>query len=72
MLHAETNALTAAQGRGDTIYVTHMPCTNCLGHIIQAGIKVVVTRERDYSKSKWNASLVLDLADEAGIEIIML
>ncbi len=38
--HAETNAIQNAQGnlRGATVYVTHKPCSNCCGALIQAGL----------------------------------
>ena len=69
MVHAEINALSAAAWKGDTIYVYPLlPCTRCMGEIIQAGIKRVVTiplRE----DSKWNQGLVLELANEAGVDI---
>jgi len=43
--HAEPNAITNASGktRGCTAYVTHHPCANCTGLLIQAGIRRVVT-----------------------------
>jgi len=69
VLHAETNALTAAQGQGDTIYVNHLPCTACFGHIIQHDIKKVLVVKRDYSKSKWNSDMVFDMAKEANIQL---
>ena len=69
VLHAETNALTAAQGNGDTIYVNHLPCTACFGHIIQHDIKTVITIDRDYSKSKWGSDMVFDMAKEANIQL---
>jgi dCMP deaminase len=68
MVHAEFNALSHA-GRGDTMYVWPLlPCTRCMGEIIQAGIKrlVVMPPRKD---SKWNQDLVLELAYEAGVEL---
>lgn len=45
--HAERNAIYNAARvgvavKGCTIYVTHMPCTDCAPAIIQVGIKRVV------------------------------
>ena len=45
--HAEANAIASAKEHldGDTAYVTHHPCSNCAGLIIQTGITRVVTRK---------------------------
>jgi dCMP deaminase len=45
--HAEVNAVLQCVGepRGSTAYVTHRPCANCTGVLIQAGIKRIVTTE---------------------------
>ena len=45
--HAETNALlnATAETTGATAYVTHFPCANCAGALIQAGIKHIITVE---------------------------
>lgn len=71
MVHAEVNALLASAVEGDTIYVWPvLPCTQCLGLIIQAGIKRLVVPALDTTKtSKWDPSLVLQLIDEACLEI---
>lgn len=71
MVHAEVNALLASAIEGDTIYVWPvLPCTQCLGLIIQAGIKRLVVPALDITKtSKWDPSLVLQLIDEAQLEI---
>ena len=69
MVHAEINALSHAGGEGDTIYVWPLlPCTVCLGVIIQAGVKRVVTMPLRQD-SKWNQGLVLELAEEADVAI---
>ena len=69
MVHAEVNALSAATWKGDTIYIYPLlPCTRCMGEIIQAGIKRVVTMPLR-EDSKWNQGLVLELANEAGVDI---
>lgn len=71
MVHAEVNALLASDIRGDTIYIWPvLPCSQCLGLIIQAGIKHIVIPEIDYTKkSHWDPTLVLSLIDEVGLEI---
>lgn len=72
MVHAEVNALNAAGREGDTIYIYPLlPCTHCIGEIIQAGITTVVTMPLR-EDSKWNQGLVLELAEEAGVDIITL
>jgi len=70
-LHAEVNALAAAKGRGDTIYIYPcLPCTQCLSHLIQNNIKRIVTwTGSTLVKTKWNPDLVLSLAKEADIEV---
>jgi len=45
IIHAEANAICQCQGGrqpDSVIYVTGLPCSNCFGLIIQAGIKRVV------------------------------
>jgi len=71
IIHAEVNALAAANGVGDCVYVYPiLPCTQCLSRLIQSKIKRIVTLDKLYKVStKWNPELVLSLAEEAGIEI---
>ena len=73
MVHAEVNAMHSADGQGDTIYVYPcLPCAQCLGNIIQNGkIKTIVTLPLDL-ESSWNQALVVELAREAGIEIVII
>lgn len=72
MIHAEDNALWLAGDRGDTIYVYPcLPCSRCLGLIIRAKIKTIVVPTIDHEReSSWGVDLVLELAREAGIQII--
>lgn len=44
--HAETNAIQNSQGnlQGSIAYVTHKPCANCCGALIQAGISKIVSK----------------------------
>jgi dCMP deaminase len=72
--HAETNALhnTTSQTEGTTAYVTHFPCSNCAGALIQAGVKRVVTVQptgglADRFQDSFEASKVMFA--EAGVEI---
>ena len=72
MIHAEVNALIAAQGKGDTIYVYPcLPCSQCLGQIIQSNIERIVTIEPKLMSSKWDVDLTLALAKEAGITVTL-
>ena len=71
MIHAEENALRVAGHRGDTCYVTYFPCAPCLGKLSQAGITRVVVPKLE-SDTKWNQGLVLELAEEAGIDVEVL
>lgn len=72
MIHAEVNALHSSNGEGDTIYVWPcLPCSQCSGHIIQKGIKRVVTGPLD-PETKWNQPLVLEILAEAGVEVTIL
>lgn len=53
-IHAELNAIlnAAKEGidlRNATMYITNLCCTNCLKHIVAAGIKLIVYRY-DYDK----------------------
>ena len=75
VIHAEMNALLFAKEsvQGYTIYCSAFPCCRCAAHIIQAGIKRVVSRPIDESRiqrSKYDVSL--DLFREAGVEVIFL
>lgn len=52
--HAEANAVTNAASinagerlKGATAYVTHYPCSNCAGLLIQAGVSTIVTLAPD-------------------------
>ena len=69
-IHSEINAISDCAKRGaslnnSTIYVTHFPCINCFKSIAACGIKEIKYLE-DYK----NDSLIIELAKEAGIEII--
>ena len=74
VVHGEVNALVAAQGLGDCIYVSPcLPCSSCMGLIIQHGIKRIVSFQKSLEReTKWSPELVLSMADEVGIEIVMI
>jgi len=71
IIHAEVNALAAANGKGDCVYVYPiLPCTQCLSRLIQSNIKRIVTLDKiTKPTTKWNPELVLSLAEEANIEV---
>lgn len=72
MIHAEVNALHSSSGVGDTIYVWPcLPCAQCAGHIIQKGIKRVVTGPLD-PDTNWNQPIVIEIFKEAGVELTIL
>ena len=72
--HAEANAIASAKEPldGYTAYVTHHPCSNCTGLLIQSGIARIVTKEPDAEFAKrfqdsFDASKTM--CREAGVEI---
>jgi dCMP deaminase len=70
MIHAEMNVLSRA--RGVTVYVYPcLPCTICMGLLIQRGIKrVVVPKEcQGDDATKWDPGIAQDIAEQAGVEI---
>lgn len=70
MIHAEMNALTAAQGKGDTIYIYPcLPCTTCMTLIMQAGIRKIVAGDKIIDPV-WGTSFVEKLLVEARIDLI--
>lgn len=70
MIHAEENALHLAKGHGDTVYVYPcLPCSHCLGILLTRGIKRIVTLPARPSETAWRQDLVLELAQEAGVEV---
>ena len=75
--HAEVNAVLNSNGRvtGATAYVTHPPCSNCTGLLIQAGIKRIVTYKASSALAKryndsFEASLVM--LKESGVKMTTL
>jgi len=73
--HAEENALAFAVGstRGATMFVTHPPCAQCAGAIIQAGVRHLCypADKREELKERWGEDF--DIANrmfsEAGVVV---
>lgn len=68
-LHAEQNAMQQSgirtgRGRNLELFTTTSPCIHCMRLCIQIGIKKI------YYIEKYNHPLALEMADEAGIELI--
>lgn len=73
--HAETNAIANSSGRGNTAYVTHAPCANCTGALIQAGITKIVALETDAAlKERFKESFKISatMMFEAGVDFVEL
>lgn len=73
--HAEANAVLNAvvNPEGATAYVTHFPCANCAGMMIQAGIIKVVTSVPSggiAERFKESFEISKTMFGEAGIELI--
>lgn len=74
VVHAELNAIVEAanQGvstRGGTLVCTHMPCADCAGAIIQAGITDVVYEHTGDTMERLHGDKALQLFREAGIPV---
>ncbi len=74
VVHAEANAIVeaASQGistAGGTLVVTHPPCSDCAGLIIQAGIENIVYEHTDDDMERHNASIAMQMFDEVPILI---
>lgn len=73
--HAEANAVlqATASTEGATAYVTHPPCSNCAGILIQAGVRRVVTYtpELDLTNRFADSWKIADtMFTEAGVELV--
>lgn len=73
-IHAEVNAVlnAVAPTAGATCYVTHPPCANCTGVLIQAGIERIVTRAPDAGlaeRFRESFNLAHQMRREAWVEI---
>lgn len=74
--HGERNAIYSAANRGSEvrgcrIYVTGLPCADCIRGIIQAGIKEVIIEERKEFGKEWDEShkVTLQMIEESGIKL---
>lgn len=70
VVHAEINAILNKNVKESTVYVTHPPCSSCMGAMIQAGVKRVVTRKPEPQfESRWKESIEISqiMAQEAGV-----
>jgi len=78
VVHAEINAIVFARQNleGCTLYTwPFMPCSNCAGVVINAGIKRVVAPETPAEKRQRWAENMADAAEqfaEAGVELVIL
>ena len=71
-VHSEMNALAHLNKliyKGVTLYVTIFPCTSCAKNLLAYGVKRIVFK-REYDEGE--LGLVLDLFQEAGIEVCQL
>lgn len=73
IIHSDMNAIINALGPvfGYTLYnFPFIPCNRCAPHIVQAGIKRVVSPGLDTHPERWRVPMseALDLFEEAGVE----
>lgn len=67
--HAEANLITQCakfgiSAEGSTLYINASPCSLCMKMLVNVGVKKIVYREL------YNDSLALQIAEEAGLEMI--
>ena len=73
VIHAEANLVaTAARQvlKGSTVYVTHLPCNNCMGLLIQAGVSTVVIGKGLTHMPRELFDIATAMAEEAQIKLI--
>lgn len=73
MIHAEVNAILNSTRRcdGATLYVTGLPCANCMLIVVQSGIKRVVYGAVESAMiDKDHESFVFAIARNHGIEMV--
>ena len=75
--HAEPNAITNASGNtaGCTAYVTHHPCAQCTGLLIQAGIRRIVTHAPEgglLERFAESFEASREMIAEAGVETVLI
>lgn len=77
VVHAEANAIAQAARMGQSLdgciilVYGHMPCANCVGLMIQAGITEVIFKKTDVANSSWKDSFEAAAAmlAEAGLRV---
>lgn len=77
IIHAEENALLNAVSNPENSYcfVTHHPCTNCAGKLIQSGIKRVYTRKpQENMLERWKPQFDLSasILKEANVDLLFI
>lgn len=75
VVHAEMNAIANSNKsvRGCDMYVTMLPCSECMKHIITFGIKRIYAPKPTLDQiDRWGESMQFakDMATEAGVEVI--
>jgi dCMP deaminase len=70
VLHAECNAILFADRPGDTLYVTHPPCSQCMAMAIQHGVSRVVYKKFEMREA-WKVShkSAIEMAREALVAV---
>lgn len=73
--HAEANAVlqAVASPRDATAYVTHHPCANCAGMLIQAGVRRIVTTTPDAGlaeRFERSFEVARFMCTEAGVKLV--
>lgn len=74
VVHAEANAILNAEGstRDCVAYVTHPPCADCMGLLIQAGIRSIITHRPDEGLAERfceSFKITHTMGQEAGVPI---
>lgn len=69
-VHSEMNALLycPVDTRGSHAYVTHAPCFNCAKHLVAAGVKSIVYKERYYRQPDKDFNEVVDFCNHMKVE----
>lgn len=74
VVHAEANAILNAVGdtQGTFAYVTHLPCADCMGLLIQAGIRSIITHRPDDAlaeRFRESFNITDTMSKESGVSI---
>jgi len=75
VVHAEANAIVEAANQGistsgSALAITHHPCADCAGIIIQAGIKHIIYEQTDDDMARHNSEEATLMFKEANISIV--